>query len=79
MFNLCYTYEMKYSQLYKNALLNDVLPFWEKYSLDKVYGGYFTCLDRFGKVTSLDILNALQSFGAAGFLAENCQIWCRFP
>ena len=38
------------AELYKNALLNDVIPFWEQHSLDWEQGGYFTCLDRSGKV-----------------------------
>ncbi|WP_179384629.1 AGE family epimerase/isomerase [Allomuricauda sp. ARW1Y1] len=45
---------MKYSSIYKTALLTDVLPFWEKYSIDPAHGGYFTCLDRTGKVYDTD-------------------------
>ena len=47
----------KYSELaafYKNALLNNVLKFWTKNSLDKKYGGYFTCLDRQGNIYDTD-------------------------
>ncbi|WP_200977851.1 AGE family epimerase/isomerase [Echinicola sp. 20G] len=43
-----------YSQLYKESLLNNVVPFWEKYSPDQTYGGYYTCLDRTGKVYDTD-------------------------
>jgi mannose/cellobiose epimerase-like protein (N-acyl-D-glucosamine 2-epimerase family) len=32
------------AELYKNALLNNVLPFWEKHSIDWEQGGYFTVL-----------------------------------
>jgi N-acylglucosamine 2-epimerase len=39
---------------YKEALLNNVIDFWTKNSLDKEYGGYFTCLDRQGKVYDTD-------------------------
>ncbi len=39
---------------YKNELLNNVIPFWEKNSVDKVNGGFFTCLDRTGKVFDSD-------------------------
>ncbi|UJH92638.1 AGE family epimerase/isomerase [Antarcticibacterium sp. 1MA-6-2] len=42
------------SQLYKNSLLKDIIPFWERHSLDKDHGGYFTCLDREGKVYDTD-------------------------
>jgi len=41
----------QYASQYKNALLNDVLPFWQNHSLDHEYGGYFTCLDRAAKFT----------------------------
>lgn len=40
----------EYIDQYSNTLLNNVVSFWEKYSPDKEYGGYFTCLDREGKV-----------------------------
>ncbi len=45
---------MKYAKIYRDTLLNDVLPFWERNSLDTVQGGYFTCLDRIGKVYDTD-------------------------
>ena len=51
--------------LYKNTLLNNVIPFWENYSLDWEHGGYFTCLDREGKVYDTDKFIWLQ----------NRQIW----
>lgn len=44
----------EYSSIYKTALLKDVIPFWEKHSPDKENGGYFTCLDRQGKVYDTD-------------------------
>jgi N-acylglucosamine 2-epimerase len=45
---------MNYSEHYKNALLLDVIPFWEKHSLDTVHGGYFTCLNATGEVFDTD-------------------------
>jgi N-acylglucosamine 2-epimerase len=39
---------------YKNELLNNVVPFWENHSKDEEFGGYFTCLDREGKVFDTD-------------------------
>ncbi|WP_242202083.1 AGE family epimerase/isomerase [Aestuariivivens insulae] len=45
---------MKYSSLYKDTLLNNVVPFWEKHSIDTVNGGYFTCLDPKGNVYDTD-------------------------
>ena len=44
----------KLAQLNKDELLNSVLPFWLKHSQDERYGGYFTCLDREGKVYDTD-------------------------
>lgn len=49
-----------YSTLYKNALLNDVVPFWEEYSIDRENGGYFTCLDKKGEVYDTDKFMWLQ-------------------
>lgn len=42
------------SQQYKDELLDRVLPFWLEKSQDKEYGGYFTCLDRDGRVFDTD-------------------------
>ena len=39
---------------YKNELLSNVVPFWEKNSRDEEHGGYFTCLDRTGRVFDTD-------------------------
>lgn len=33
---------------YKTDLLEDILPFWLKYGLDREHGGYYTCVDRDG-------------------------------
>jgi N-acylglucosamine 2-epimerase len=49
------------AKLYKNALLNDVLPFWETHSIDWEQGGYFTCLDRNGNVYDTDKFVWLQN------------------
>lgn len=50
----------EYGSLYKKELLDEVIPFWEKNSLDKDFGGYFTCLDREGKVYDTDKFMWLQ-------------------
>ncbi len=39
---------------YKNALLNDVVPWWMKHSIDQEHGGYFTCLNQKGQVYDTD-------------------------
>ncbi len=49
------------AQLYKDTLLNDVVPFWSKHSVDEEYGGYFTCLDRQGNVYDTDKFIWLQN------------------
>lgn len=49
-----------YSKLYKDTLLENVIPFWEKHSLDTENGGYFTCLDREGNVFDTDKFMWLQ-------------------
>jgi N-acylglucosamine 2-epimerase len=55
-----------YSQLYKNELVNNILPFWLKHSKDAVNGGYFTCLDRYGAVYDTDKFIWLQGR----------EVWC---
>jgi N-acylglucosamine 2-epimerase len=39
-----------YAGRYRRELLESVIPFWMKHSLDREFGGYFTCLDRRGIV-----------------------------
>ena len=55
-----------YAQLYKKELYENVIPFWLNHSIDKEYGGFFTCLDQFGKVYDTDKFIWLQGR----------QIWC---
>ena len=52
--------------LYKDELLNNVIPFWLNKSGDKEYGGYFTCLDQEGKIFDTDKFVWLQCR----------QVWC---
>lgn len=42
------------AQQYKSELLDRVMPFWMENSIDKEYGGYFTCLERDGEVFDTD-------------------------
>lgn len=51
----------KYAEIYRNELLSEVIPFWEKYSLDKEFGGYFTCLNEQGEVYDTDKFVWLQA------------------
>jgi N-acylglucosamine 2-epimerase len=55
-----------YSELYKAELLNNILPFWMKYSKDELNGGYFTCLDQAGNVYDTDKFMWLQGR----------EVWC---
>lgn len=49
------------AQIYRTALLEDVVPFWINHSLDEDCGGYFTCLDRKGEVYDTDKFIWLQA------------------
>ena len=40
--------------LYRDTLLDDVMPFWLQHGLDREYGGILTCLDRDGRVVDTD-------------------------
>ena len=56
----------EYTGLYHDNLINDIVPFWLKNSADKEYGGYFSCLDREGRVFDTD-----------KFIWLQCrQLWC---
>ena len=44
----------RYEKLYRNELLESVVPFWARHSLDRRCGGFFTCLDRQGRVYDTD-------------------------
>jgi N-acylglucosamine 2-epimerase len=56
----------KHAEQYKNELLNNILPFWLENSKDEINGGYFTCLDRKGKVFDTDKFVWLQGR----------EVWC---
>lgn len=43
-----------YANMYKTELFDNVLPFWLNHSIDKQWGGYFTCLNRDGSVYDTD-------------------------
>ena len=54
------------AELYKNELLQDILPFWVEKSPDRQHGGYYTCLDRKGEVFDTDKFIWLQGR----------EVWC---
>ena len=45
---------ISYKDLYRKELLENIIPFWENNSRDDIFGGYYTCLDRKGKVFDTD-------------------------
>ncbi len=49
------------AQQYRQALLEDVVSFWMRHSLDREHGGYFTCLERDGTVYDTDKFVWLQA------------------
>lgn len=52
--------------LYKDCLLNNVIPFWINKSGDERFGGYFSCLDQQGEIFDTD-----------KFIWLQCrQVWC---
>jgi N-acylglucosamine 2-epimerase len=42
------------SEKYRSELLDNIIPFWERHSIDIENGGFFTCLDRQGRVYDTD-------------------------
>lgn len=50
----------QYASVYYNELLNNIIPFWEKHSKDEKNGGFYTCLDQYGKVYDTDKFMWLQ-------------------
>ncbi|MDR6197333.1 AGE family epimerase/isomerase [Siphonobacter sp. SORGH_AS_0500] len=57
---------LDYQTLYENELLEGIIPFWLKHSIDSQHGGFFTCLDRQGQVYDTDKFVWLQGR----------QVWC---
>jgi len=40
----------RYAEKYRRHLFESVIPFWMRHSVDREYGGFFTCLERDGTV-----------------------------
>lgn len=45
---------LKIHHQYHVALLEDIVPWWEKHSLDRECGGYYSCLERDGRPWATD-------------------------
>ena len=43
-------YLTEWRDSYRNDLVNNIMPFWLRYGLDRVNGGIYTCLDRDGSL-----------------------------
>jgi N-acylglucosamine 2-epimerase len=43
-----------YLSIYKEGLLNDIMPFWINHSIDRECGGFMFCLDRDGSIIDTD-------------------------
>lgn len=56
----------EYAEMYRAELVNNVLPFWLQHSRDDKNGGFYTCLDRTGKVFDTDKFMWLQGR----------EVWC---
>ncbi|MBU6238696.1 MAG: AGE family epimerase/isomerase, partial [Planctomycetes bacterium] len=50
--------------IYRDTLLDDVIPFWIRHGLDREHGGYLTALDRDGSVIDTDKSIWFQGRGA---------------
>jgi N-acylglucosamine 2-epimerase len=55
-----------FADMYRDELVNNILPFWLHNSKDEQNGGFFTCLDRAGNVYDTDKFMWLQGR----------QVWC---
>ncbi len=45
---------LKFSEFYRRKLTEEVMPFWRSRSFDPEFGGFFTCFDGGGNLTSTD-------------------------
>lgn len=56
----------RYSEQYKKELAENILPFWLANGLDRVNGGFYTCVDRDG--TLIDTTKSVWFQGRAGYM-----------
>jgi len=55
------------SGFYRKELLDNIMPFWLKYGLDRIHGGVYTCLDRDGSL--MDRTKSVWFQGRFGYVA----------
>lgn len=56
-----------WSDLYKEDMLTNIMPFWMEHGLDKVHGGIYTCIDRKG-----ELMDSTKSVWFQGRFAFTC-------
>ena len=59
-------YLSDWSESYKKDLVENILPFWLKFGLDKKNGGVYTCLDREGNL--MDMTKSVWFQGRFGYI-----------
>lgn len=74
------TYFSYWAELYKEDMMNNIMPFWMKYGLDTQNGGIYTCVGRDGQL--LDTTKSVWFQGRFAFTCcfaynniEPCQQW----
>lgn len=60
-------YLAKSGREYRKDLVQNIMPFWLKYGMDKENGGIYTCLDRDGKL--YDTMKSVWFQGRFGYIA----------
>ena len=48
-------YLSKWAISYKDDIINNIMPFWMKYGLDREHGGVYTCVNRDGSLIDTNI------------------------
>ena len=61
------SYLSYWANLYKEDMLNDIMPFWMEHGLDKTHGGVYTCVDRKG-----ELMDSTKSVWFQGRFAFTC-------
>ena len=60
-------YLSKWAISYKDDIINNIMPFWMKYGLDREHGGVYTCVNRDGSL--MDTTKSVWFQGRFGFIA----------
>ena len=60
-------YLSKWAISYKDDIINNIMPFWMKYGLDREHEGVYTCVNRDGSL--MDTTKSVWFQGRFGFIA----------